>query len=85
MNYAMYDVSEFTMTMCVTIQLLTLHVLYWLSLQSVSMLSEWGEGTLISSIQLMKTGVMWVSRITWSDGERDREKDKWNSYINWEE
>lgn len=40
---------------------------------------------MISSIQLMKTGVMRVRRITWSNGERDREKDKWDSYINWEE
>lgn len=33
-------------------------------------------GTLIRSIQLMKTGVMRVRGITWSNGERDRENDK---------
>lgn len=41
---------------------------------------------MISSIQLIKTGVMRVRGITWNDGkETERTTEKWGSYIILEE
>lgn len=38
-----------------------------------------------TSIQLAKTGVMKLRPIRWNNEERETERNKTDSYINWEE